>query len=247
LNPSVFYDKISVFYDEMINFDTLLTTRSGLLKNFILPGMKTAADLGCGTGLDSVSLAIAGLDVTAFDISKGMIQAAEKNSYNRGLNIKFINSGIDKIPKEFNNKFDIAVSLGNTIANLNPKILKAALIKTRKILTKNGMLVIQLLNYEKIRKNNNRIVKISNVNDKTIIRFYDIFKKNFNFNILKFSSNSLSEYELNTSVIYPHNKKSMNENLKKAGFTDIKFFGSLKLDKFKKSSSGDLVITAVKK
>lgn len=245
MNPSVFYDNISVFYDEMVNFDTSLTIRGGLLKDFILPGMKTAADLGCGTGLDSVSLAMAGLNVTAFDISSGMIQLAEKNSIKRGLNIKFINSGIDKISKEFYNKFDIAVSLGNTLANLRPKTLKNALIKISKILHKKGMLVIQLLNYEKIRKTNKRIVRISNGKDKTIIRFYDIFKDKFNFNILKFNSSNPAEYEFNTSVIYPYKKKSMSEILMDSGFTDIKFFGSLKLDKFEKNSSGDLVITAV--
>jgi ubiquinone/menaquinone biosynthesis C-methylase UbiE len=243
---SAFYDNISGFYDEMISFDNSLLYRSGLMKNFIHSGMKTAADLGCGTGLDSVSLALAGLDVTAFDISQGMIEEAKKNSSGRGLNINFINSGIDKIPKEFYDKFDLAVSLGNTLANLNPKTLKKALVKTRKILLKNGMLVIHLLNYEMIKKTNKRIVKISNGNDNTIIRFYDIFKNKFNFNILKFRNSNSSEYEFNSSAIYPYNKKSINEILKQAGFRNIKFYGSLKLDKFEKDSSGDLVITAFK-
>jgi len=244
--PSAFYDNISGFYDEMISFDSSLKSRYELLKNFIKPRMKTAADLGCGTGLDSISLALAGLEVTAFDISEGMIKEAAKNAVKKGVNIKFVNTEIDKIPAEYHKNFDLAVSLGNTLANLNPKTTKAALNNSRKILKKNGMLIIQLLNYELIRKINKRIVKISSVNDKTIIRFYDIFKDKFYFNILKFSNSNPSEYELNTSAIYPYNKKSINEMLKCAGLSNIKFYGSLKLDKFEKSLSGDLVITAFK-
>lgn len=241
-----FYDNISCFYDEMINFDTLLISRSGLLKKFILPGMKTAADLGCGTGIDSVSLALAGMDVTAFDISKGMIKEAKKNSSNRGLNINFIKSGIDKIPINFSEKFDLALSLGNTLANLDHRALNAAIKKIFMILKPGGKVVIQILNFMLIKEKNKRIVKITEVNNNTIIRFYDIFKEKFNFNILRFNNINPSDYSLNTSSIYPYDANTIKNILQKSGLTNIKYYGDLKLNKFEKNSSGDLVIIAFK-
>jgi len=111
---SYFYDDISCFYDEMISFENTLKSRHIAIKNLITPAMKYAADLGCGSGLDSISLALAGLDVTAFDISAGMIEIAKRNSLSRGLKINYVMSSIDKISIEYHNKFDIAVSLGNT-------------------------------------------------------------------------------------------------------------------------------------
>jgi len=244
--PFDFYDNISGFYDEMISFDSALENRKAVIKNLIRPGMKTAADLGCGSGLDSISLALAGSDVTAFDISVGMIEIAKKNSLSMGVKINYVLCSIDKISNEYYSQFDIAVSLGNTLANLDPKTLDTALKKIHKILKKDGMLLIQLLNYELIRKKNKRIVKISKGKDETIIRFYDIFADKFNFNILKINNDAPAKYELNTTAIYPYTRKLIKKMLKNTGFKKSKFYGSLKPEKFEESKSGDLVVIAHK-
>ncbi len=44
-------------YDEMISFEKAVENKKKLLKNFIKPEMKYAADLGCGSGVDSIALA----------------------------------------------------------------------------------------------------------------------------------------------------------------------------------------------
>ena len=97
-----FFNSVSEFYDEMIVFDKSLINRQNALKKFIKPGMKTAADIGCGTGLDSISLSKLGLKVTSFDISEEMIQHAKSNSGQRNLEIEYVNQSADKIGKPGN-------------------------------------------------------------------------------------------------------------------------------------------------
>jgi len=77
---STFYNSASAYYDKMIDFDSALQKRKILLSNFIDDNIKSVADVGCGTGVDSISLSQLGLNVTAFDPSSEMINTARTNS-----------------------------------------------------------------------------------------------------------------------------------------------------------------------
>ncbi|MBK7631515.1 MAG: class I SAM-dependent methyltransferase [Ignavibacteriales bacterium] len=109
-----FYNSASVYYDKMIDFDSALQKRKILLSNFIDKKIKSVADVGCGTGVDSIALALLGLNVTAYDPSSEMINIAKANSEKHNCKIDFHIFCANKIPKTFYNKFDIVVSLGNT-------------------------------------------------------------------------------------------------------------------------------------
>ena len=47
---STFYNSASLYYDKMMDFDSALQKRKELLSGFIASQIKTAADVGCGTG-----------------------------------------------------------------------------------------------------------------------------------------------------------------------------------------------------
>ncbi|HEX2960170.1 MAG TPA: methyltransferase domain-containing protein [Ignavibacteriales bacterium] len=241
-----FFDNISSFYDGMISFKTALERRKSVLSKLLNDSMHTAADLGAGSGLDSVSIALSGLGVTAFDQSEGMLDKARSNASDFGLDVQFVKSNIDKINKKFYNRFDVAFSLGNTLANLSPEKLPEALRKIRLILNEKGTAVLQVLNYSQILKENNRIINITEMNGEVYVRFYDFLPESLNFNILKFNKDKPSESSLYTTSLYPHTKEVFQKLLKEAGFRKIKFYGSLGLQKFEKYTSKDLVITAVK-
>jgi len=64
----------------------------------------TLLDLGCGSGWTSLMLAKLGVDVVGCDISKDMIEIAQKNAKKENIDIKFVVSDIEKI--SFENQFD---------------------------------------------------------------------------------------------------------------------------------------------
>ena len=89
ITNSSFYDEIAPDYDEMISFESAVEKKKTLIKNLIDPSVKTAADIGCGTGVDSIALSLNGLNVFAFDPSEKMISIAKTNSKKMNTNVEF--------------------------------------------------------------------------------------------------------------------------------------------------------------
>jgi 2-polyprenyl-3-methyl-5-hydroxy-6-metoxy-1,4-benzoquinol methylase len=230
----------------MIDFETALQKRKMLLSSFIDDKIKSVADVGCGTGVDSISLSQLGFNVTAFDPSLEMISTASTNSEKYNCKIKFYNFAADNIPKTFYNKFDLVVSLGNTLANIPSSKIDKSVAKLFKLLKKDGRVLIQILNYEKILREKERIVNITIKDGEYFIRFYDFGKKDLTFNILKFNSDQTTKKELISTTIYPYTLKNFKMIFKSAGFSDIKLFGSLDKKLYDSKTSNDLILFAHK-
>ncbi|MBK7632098.1 MAG: class I SAM-dependent methyltransferase [Ignavibacteriales bacterium] len=241
-----FYNSASVYYDKMIDFDSALQKRKILLSNFIDDKIKSVADVGCGTGVDSISLSQLGLNVTAFDPSSEMINTARTNSEKHNCKIDFHIFGANEIPKTFYNKFDIVVSLGNTLANIPFGLIEKSVAKLFKLLKKDGKVLIQILNYEKILKEKERIVNITKKDDEYFIRFYDFCNKDLTFNILKFKADQTTQKELISTKIFPYTTKGLKQVFKEAGFKNIELFGGLDKKVFDAKISNDLILFAQK-
>jgi glycine/sarcosine N-methyltransferase len=241
-----FYDALSSDYDSMINFDSSLLKRTALLNNFIIPGNKAAADLGCGSGLDSIALSHIGYHVTGFDISQSMVNTASANAHRLGVNAEFYSHPIHLIPKQFNNKFSFAVSLGNSLANINRKNLALSFARIYKLLNPGGQLLVQILNYDRILSSKERIVGITEKENTTFIRFYDFEKERTFFNILKIEKGTKINHSLITSEIFPYRMNEFIKIIKGAGFKRVKKYGGLDKSLFDAKRSNDLVITAIR-
>ena len=245
-NARGFYDTLSADYDSMIGFDKSLAKRTEALKSFILPADRAAADLGCGSGLDSIALARAELKVTGFDISAGMIAEAKKNARRNKAKINFSVSPIKKIDSSFNKKFSFALSLGNSLANINPKEISQSIKKIYSLLEPDGHILIQILNYDKILLYKKRMVGITEDEINMFIRFYDFGKDKTYFNILKIEKGNSAAHSLITTEIFTYRSGEMIKMLKSAGFKRIKKYGGLDKSPYITSESADLVITAFK-
>ena len=241
-----FYNQLAAAYDEMISFKSALERKKTSLKEILKPGMKTAADLGCGTGLDSIALTQFGLKVTAFDPSSEMLKKAEANSVRAALKIDFHNHFIDKIPVSHTAKFDLVISSGNTFANIPENLFDVSIKKCFELLNPKGMLVIQVLNYEKILKQKSRILNINEGDDEFFVRFYDFNNEKLLFNILAFNKYHTRGNITITTELFPYNKNDFGQSLAKAGFTKPEFSSNLSGDKFDPETSHDLFIKAFK-
>ena len=241
-----FYNQLAATYDKMVSFESALERKKASLKSILKPQMKTAADLGCGTGLDSIALSQLGLEVIAFDPSSEMLKKAEANSVRATLKIDFHNHFIDKIPESHYSKFDFVISSGNTFANIPKSLFDESIKKCFDLLNKRGMLVIQVLNYEKILKQKNRILSINEADDEIFVRFYDFEKDKLFFNVLAFNKYHTTGNVTITTELLPYGKNDFEQSLVKAGFTRTEFFSNLSGDKFNPETSQDLFIKSFK-
>jgi glycine/sarcosine N-methyltransferase len=241
-----FYNSISAEYDSMVNSDSIIKSRKEILKKFIDENCKYAADIGCGTGNDSIALSLNGINVTGFEPSTEMLNTAVRKASAYGRNIVFENTPAGKINKKYYGKFDIAISLGNTIANIKPSELKNAFKKAYMILKDKGKLLIQVLNYDNIRKENKRIVNVTGSDDKLFLRFYDFYPGLLNFNILTINKNNHKEYNLITTRLYEYKKNELAGLLNEQGFKKISFYADFNMNPYNSKNSKDLILLAQK-
>lgn len=241
-----FYDDLSSSYDAMINFNDALKRRKEVVDKFIDDKTKTAADIGCGTGMDSISMALNNLRVTAFDISPGMIQQAKKNAEANNVKIDFHNYEAKEIPVEFNDKFDLVISLGNTLANISGEDITQALKRIYSMLKTDGKFIFQVLNYQKVINEQERIVNITGDDKFIYVRFYDFLIDRLNFNILKFEKENFKNKSLITTSLLPLTMTEAARILQQTGFKEYNFYGNLNLKEYDLETSSDLVCIAIK-
>jgi hypothetical protein len=115
------------------------------------------------------------------------------------------------------------------------------------LLSPEGVLIIQILNYDRILGKNERIQSIREIRDKTYIRFYDYENRNIRFNILCIEKQKNGTiYSLNSVQLHPWIESDIVCALHQTGFANVKLFGSIALDPFSKQSSKDLIVLAQK-
>jgi SAM-dependent methyltransferase len=246
MNSNEFYDLLAENYDSMITPDKIIRLRKQEFGMLLTDDIQTAADIGSGTGNDSIALALNGVSVTGFEPSAEMIRFAKEKTKNYGVQVNFVNYFSEKIPQTYYGKFDIAVSLGNSVANIHRNVVGISFRKIYGLLKKDTKFVFQILNYENIRKEGKRIVNITGDEKRVFVRFYDFNENGILFNILIIDKTNYGNYELITTGIEEYKTAELTDFLKKAGFRKTELFGGTDLSRYDKSASKDIVIIAYK-
>jgi len=242
-----FYNAFAEQYNSMIDFENALPRRINLISGFVEKHYDTAADLGCGSGIDSISISNIGLRVVAYDPSSEMLNLAREKAIETNTgNIKFSEFPISEIPEEYYNKFDFITSLGNTISNISNEDISSSINNIFRLLKGNGRVIIQIVNYNRLIAKEERILNIASKGDKTYIRFYDYFEDHINFNILSFTTELPENRSLITTKVYHHKSELLKKLFKAAGFTSINIYGDLNKSQFDVVTSKDIVVVAEK-
>ena len=191
-------------------------------------------DLACGKGRHALKMSDYFQKVTGIDLSKNSINIAKK--FNKE-NLKFFTGDMRNF--SLNKKFDFIFNLFTSFGyfeNFNENSL--VLDNCNKHLKKNGLIVIDYLNPEKVVntlvKNE---IKIINKTKYTISR-----KIENNFIIKDIYINNKEHFYEKVQLI---NLEMFNEILKKANFTIDQTFGNYHLEEYNKNSNR-LIITALK-
>lgn len=244
-----FYDAVAPDYDNMTGFDARFEHEYEIMRTLAARfRFKRVLDAACGTGIHSIALSRLGVDVTGIDISSEMIAKAAANAERHHTPVTLKTMAAQDLISYPESSYDGILFLGNSL----PHILdKEELINTFRafshILKADKTLIIQLLNYEKVLSQNERIVSIKKTESFEYIRFYDFLADRVRFNILSIDHRSPAlSHSLQSSELYPYLLKDITPAIETAGLHILETFGSFDFDQFNPDQSQNLIIIAKK-
>ena len=194
-------------------------------------------DAACGTGRHSIILAKKGFDVTAFDLSKTLLNIGKSKAEELGLSINFINADIRKFFLDI--QFSLIVNLFTSFGYFETDKENYSFVKNAfTMLQKDGWYVLDFLNKTYVEKN---LIPYSEkkVNSKVIIENRKISAGRVikNIQILE------GENQLNfVESVRLYSADDIIENFENIGFKVEKIFGSYSGEEYSKEDSKRLII-----
>jgi SAM-dependent methyltransferase len=243
---ALFYDALAPHYDEMTGFQRRFVHEKPFFRLLVEKyNMTTALDAGCGTGFHALLLTQLGVQVTGIDISREMLQRAEQHARELGLTVEFLQANFEEPLKR---TFDAIMCLGNSLAHvLTADELRASLSNFAAILVQDGVLIVQLVNFERVLRSRERIQSVKEREGKIFVRFYDFEPEGVRFNILRLERGGNSfRHTLQSVLLRPIGRDELSQALIRSGFQQPNVYGAISLEDYTPDSSPDLVVIARK-
>ena len=242
---SPFYTSIAPHYPHIFPFNP---AQIDFLKHVLPYNGARVLDVGCATGDMAFALTHFGFPTWAFDFDEQMVQIAQKTKSEEAMFPVFEQLDMRQIGERFPEAyFDTVICFGNTLVHLlNDDDIRQFLQSAFKVLSPEGKLTIQILNYQHILENQ---VKSLPLIDNEHIRF----ERNYEFGDetgwidfnTKLTVKSTGQEMINSTKLYAIRQDKLQELLKEAGFSAIEFFGSFNREPLT-STSLPLVLTCLK-
>ena len=135
---------------------------------------KTAIDLGCGHGLQSVSLARLGFKVHAIDFNKQLLK--ELGVRKKDLPIFIREAGIIEFLKEFNEQADAVVCMGDTLTHLdNAEAVDQVIRESYRKLEADGKLVLSFRDLSSALADDQRFLPVRSDSSRVHTCFLEYF------------------------------------------------------------------------
>lgn len=238
-----FYEEFSKYYDVVF---PLGEAQLSFIKKRA-KDKKKILDLAAGTGNYSIALAKEGYDVVAVDLDSEMVRKIEKKARNEGIKIRAISMDMKEIDK-LEDKFDLIFCIGNSLVHLeNIKEIGEVVSKLYNLLKKGGVLIIQIINYDRIVEKNIKELPTIDKPEEEIkfIRDYEEKSGKILFKTKLIVKKGEEVYE-NCVSLYPLLSKDLENILKASGFNSIETYGGFNEAEYNIDSMA-MVITAIKK
>jgi SAM-dependent methyltransferase len=217
-----FYEELSKYYD--IVFPLGEVQFKFMTKRF--KDRKNILDLAAGTGNYSIALSKLGFNVVAVDLDEEMIRKIEAKNKEERTSVKPHKLDMKNIQGLEDYQFDGIICIGNSLVHLdNMGEIKRVLEEMYKLLNDNGVVILQIVNYDRVLKNNVKELPLIDRSEYGVrfIRKYDLEEGKILFKTKLIIDNERS-YE-NCVKLYPLKSKELFNMLKVIGFKDIKLYG----------------------
>lgn len=245
-----FYEEIAEHYDDMTRFDDRVQRETDVLKGWVDRfRFRSAVDVACGTGIHAIILAKSGIQTVGADISETMLVKAKSHAEAHDVRVSWIQTAMQQARQNIEGEYEAVFCLGNSLPHLlTPEDLEAAVSSFFQLLSPGGIVVIQLLNYPRILKEQNRIVGIHRQGELEFIRFYDFYPARILFNLLTIHwQNGKAAHTLNTTTLYPYQKHELERALSKHRFCEFEYYGDMRFQPFDEQASPNLVLIGKKR
>lgn len=233
---------IARYYDLMVNWNKRFSDEFPvLLELFKREKIKSVLDVGVWTGEYTIGFAKKGLRIVGLDNHKIMFDMSTKKKdilpSKFRKNVKFLLTDYTDFSNDLGEKLDAAVCMGNSLPYIpvSPEILFKEIGKSLR--EKNGIIVLQVLNFEKILKSKNRLIsfiiqKSKDGIDKEhlFMEFFDNPKgKTIVHHVVIFDSDGKNWIYKGTTSILVQNltREEIEKALRKNGFKKITVAGNV--------------------
>lgn len=229
-----FYEILVKYYDDIFpeNQNTYSFLREGLE-----PGDKVL-DVACGTGSYTIHLIRDGIAACGLDLEEAMIEKADKKAAREGVSPDFVVSDMLNIELVSDGGLRRIYIIGNSLVHLKSMDEVRAFLKSAyDLLSEEGDLIIQIINYERILSQDIDHLPTIQVPEKGIQ-----FERNYNYDVssstIEFASILSTQDESRESSVYllPLLKDELVTELTKIGFKDIEVYGNFNKDPFTENS-----------
>jgi glycine/sarcosine N-methyltransferase len=245
-----FYDLLAPDYDTMTSFEQRFIQERPFFQTLVDRfHFRSALDAGCGSGFHSLLLLQLGVDVLGVDVSAEMLRLADGHARERNVNLRTLQGSFENLGDLTKERFESVFVMGNSLAHLlSAATLEKALQNIATVLDPRGVLVVQVLNYERVVAKREHIQNEKQVGAKTYVRSYDYDDAGILFNIVtREQKNAISVERTQTVRLRPVFRAELVSLLDRVGFTDIEVFGGISFVSFDALNSKDLVVLAKKR
>ncbi|MGM0502364.1 MAG: class I SAM-dependent methyltransferase [Bacillota bacterium] len=235
-----FYQQFSTYYDDIF---TKKSSKVDFLADKLSADQNQVLDIATGTGNYAIALAAKGYSVKGLDLSEAMIKQARAKVKNQELDLEFKVADMMEINQIYNSgQFDLIYCIGNSIVHLaNQAEIKDVLEQIYELLTKEGTLVIQIVNYDRVLTNNvTSLPTINNYNKGLkLVRNYELVnQKQINFKTKLHTEEGIFE---NTVPLYPLQSNQLKELVNQIGYAKIDLYGDFNYGEYQPLQSFPLV------
>ncbi len=258
------YDDFSQDYDRFVNWTSRLQAELPFIEaqlSELLPhkdAKPTVLDAACGTGMHAIELARRGYIAAGADLSPRMVEKAQANATEAGVEAIFKSAGFTQLADAFSDEaafpFNALICLGNSLPHLTSESkIRQALIDFNASLSSGGLLILQNRNFDAVMAKKERWFnpQLARAGDKEwlFLRFYDFDADGlitFNIMRLKREGGSPWSQSISTVRLFPLLQSQLVCLLTESGFTDLRFYGMMDGSAFDPADSENLVAVARK-
>jgi SAM-dependent methyltransferase len=233
----VFYADISVVYDDLFP----VSPEQGALFASLIGGgaVRSVVDCGCGTGAQLLPFAAAGLACLGFDPDPSLAAIARRKLSPYPKARIEIGSFAD-LPRVAPHPADLLMCLGNSLVHVPQEEAGRFLSDAARALDPAGTLLMQILNYERLRKNGVTDLPLLRAAEGTVE-----FRRRYEWEsdrkvrfqtILRLPTPDGPQILRNEIPLYPVYPDALWEMLSSAGFGNVRFHGDFARNDFSPGS-----------